>query len=62
MGKASHASPVPGRRYSPEAYNEADILCGHFEATRGRVTATEGPILVLHDTTEFSFKRDKPEL
>ncbi|MCP3380128.1 MULTISPECIES: transposase DNA-binding-containing protein [unclassified Bradyrhizobium] len=42
--------------------NEADILCGHFEATRGRVTTTEGPILVLHDTTEFSFKRDRPEL
>ncbi|WP_253610396.1 MULTISPECIES: IS4 family transposase [unclassified Bradyrhizobium] len=39
-----------------------DILCGHFEATRGRVAATEGPILVLHDTTEFSFKREKPDL
>ncbi|MCC8939216.1 IS4 family transposase, partial [Bradyrhizobium sp. Arg68] len=24
--------------------------------------ATEGPILVLHDTTEFSFKRVKPDL
>ncbi|WP_346737927.1 IS4 family transposase [Bradyrhizobium japonicum] len=38
------------------------MLCGHFEATRGRVAATEGPIFVLHDTTEFSFKREKPDL
>ncbi|MHC1949754.1 hypothetical protein IF803_36085 [Bradyrhizobium sp. UFLA06-06] len=50
------------RFFSNERVNEADILCGHFEATRGRVTATEGPILVLHDTTEFSFKREKPDL
>ncbi|MCP3468177.1 IS4 family transposase [Bradyrhizobium sp. CCGUVB23] len=50
------------RFLSNERVNEADILCGHFEATRGRVTTTEGPILVLHDTTEFSFKRDRPEL
>ncbi|WP_247296258.1 transposase DNA-binding-containing protein [Bradyrhizobium sp. 179] len=50
------------RFFSNERVNEADILCGHFEATRGRVTATKGPILVLHDTTEFSFKREKPDL
>ncbi|WP_139860272.1 IS4 family transposase [Bradyrhizobium ivorense] len=50
------------RFFSNERVNEADILCGHFEATRGRVAATEGPILVLHDTTEFSFKREKPDL
>jgi Transposase DNA-binding len=50
------------RFFSNERVNEADILRGHFEATRERVTATKGPILVLHDTTEFSFKRDKPEL
>ena len=50
------------RFFSNERINEADILCGHFEATRRRVTATEGPILVLHDTTEFSFKRDKPDM
>ncbi|MDI2078397.1 hypothetical protein QJT78_52220, partial [Bradyrhizobium sp. Mp27] len=35
---------------------------GHFEATRERVAAREGPILVLHDTTEFSLKREKPDL
>lgn len=50
------------RFFSNDRVNEADILCGHFEATRERVAATEGPLLVLHDTTEFSFKREKPDL
>lgn len=38
--------------------SEADILAGHFAATHERFAATEGPILVVHDTTEFSFKRE----
>lgn len=38
--------------------SEAEILAGHFEATRDRFAATHGPILVLHDTTEFSFTRN----
>jgi len=38
--------------------NEAEILAGHFEATRDRAARTTGPILVLHDTTEFSYKRE----
>lgn len=38
--------------------SEAEILAGHFEATRERAAATDGPILVLHDTTEFSYKRE----
>src|ERR1017187_9237913 len=37
--------------------SETEILAGHFEATRDRFEATDGPILVLHDTTGFSFKR-----
>src|SRR6187549_2989620 len=44
------------RFFSNERVDEADILGGHFEATRERVAAREGPILVLHDTTEFSLK------
>ncbi len=32
-----------------------------YQATRERVVATDGPILVLHDTTEFSYQREKPE-
>ena len=38
--------------------NEDDILSGHFESTRERFVRTGGPVLVLHDTTEFSYTRD----
>ena len=41
-----------------ERVSETEILAGHFQATRDRTAATVGPILVLHDTTEFSFQRD----
>ena len=38
--------------------SEAEILGGHFQATRDRAAATDGPILVLHDTTEFTYQRE----
>ncbi len=41
--------------------DESDILSGHFAATAKRFAATNGTILVLQDTTEFSFKRERPE-
>jgi Transposase DNA-binding/Transposase DDE domain len=41
--------------------NEMAILAGHFQATRERFAATDGPILVLHDTTEFSYTREAKE-
>ena len=41
--------------------NETAILNGHFQATRERFAATEGPILILHDTTEFSYTRESKE-
>ncbi len=41
--------------------NEAEILGGHFRATRDRAAVADGLILVLHDTTEFSYKRDNIE-
>src|SRR3569833_1447165 len=41
--------------------SEAEILAGHFESTRERAAATGGPILVLHDTTEFTYKRENVE-
>ena len=37
---------------------EADILAGHFRATRERSAAVGGTLLVLHDTTEFSYPRE----
>src|SRR3954449_13378273 len=44
-----------------EAVSEAEILAGHFRSTRSRVAATDGLILVLQDTTEFSYQRVRPE-
>lgn len=37
--------------------SEQKILAGHFQATQARLASVAGPILVLHDTTEFSFTR-----
>lgn len=50
------------RFLSNERVSEEDILTGHFQATRERFARSEGPILVLQDTSEFSYQRDKPEL
>ncbi|MGB6690344.1 MAG: transposase DNA-binding-containing protein [Terracidiphilus sp.] len=47
------------RFFGNDRISEANILAGHFACTRERFTARHGfPILVLHDTTELSFKRD----
>jgi hypothetical protein len=50
------------RFFSNDRVDEEAILSGHFEATHDRFATTDGYVLVLHDTTEFSFKREKPEL
>jgi len=50
------------RFLSNDDVDEQAILAGHFQATRDRAQASAGPLLILQDTTEFSFKRDKPEL
>jgi len=49
------------RFFSNERVNEADILAGHFQSTHDRVADSDGPIFVLHDTTEFTYKSDNPE-
>ena len=38
--------------------NELLVLAGQVWATRSRARATRGPLRVLHDATEFSFRRD----
>lgn len=48
------------RFVSNDRGSDADILAGHFQSTRDRA-ATEGLVLVLHDTTEFSYQREKSE-
>ena len=45
------------RLFSNERISDKEILSGHLAATSGRVSAGDGPVLVLHDTTEFTFKR-----
>src|SRR6266498_5912475 len=49
------------RFFSNDRVSEAEILAGHFQATRDRVTSADGLALVLHDTTEFTYQREKPE-
>ena len=49
------------RFFSNGNVSEDKILEGHFAASALRIQATEGPILILQDTTEFSFKRVAPE-
>ncbi|OYD53842.1 IS4 family transposase [Thauera propionica] len=44
-----------------ERVSEGEILAGHFSATRERVAATRGPVLVVHDTTELSYRRQDIE-
>jgi hypothetical protein len=50
------------RFFSNERVDEDAILSGHFQATRDRTAKIGGQVLILHDTTEFTYKRDKPHL
>jgi Transposase DNA-binding len=49
------------RFFSNDRVSEAQILAGHFQATHDRFAATDGPILVIQDTTEFTFQRQRAE-
>ncbi|MDO8986164.1 transposase DNA-binding-containing protein [Cypionkella sp.] len=49
------------RFFANENVSEDKVLAGHFAASGLRIRATDGPILVLQHTTEFSFKRAAPE-
>jgi hypothetical protein len=40
---------------------EPMILVGHFQSTRERFSATNEPVLILHDTTEFTYSRNAPK-
>ena len=55
------ATKAAYRFFDNDRVSEAQILAGHFAATASRVAATEGPILILHDTTEFIYHRVRPE-
>jgi hypothetical protein len=48
------------RFFSNPRVEEGDILNGHFASTRGRFDESDGPILLLQDTTEFTYQRRDP--
>ena len=51
------------RFFANDRVSEGEILGGHFRSTRDRSVGVGvgGPIMVLHDTTEFSYRRRRPE-
>lgn len=55
------ATKAAYRFFDNPRVDESMILAGHFAATRARIAAARGPILILHDTTEFSFQRERPD-
>lgn len=47
------------RFFDNERISESNIFAGHFACTRERSSASRGfPLLVLHDTTEFSYRHE----
>jgi Transposase DNA-binding len=50
------------RFFANDRVDEGDILSGHFAATRARYEASKGTILLIQDTTEFSYQRAAPHL
>jgi transposase-like protein len=49
------------RFFSNDRVSEGQILGGHFRSTRDRFASAGGLIMVLHDTTEFSYRRRRAE-
>jgi hypothetical protein len=54
------ATKAAYRFFDNPRVDEGGILGGHMAATTARFAATTGTVLVLHDTTEFSFTRNTP--
>ena len=45
------------RFFSNKNLSEEELLEGHFQSTHKRSKKASGPLLVLHDTSEFSYQR-----
>jgi hypothetical protein len=55
------ATKAAYRFLSNERIDEEKILAGHFFCTQERTAGTHAdPVLVLHDTTEFIYRREEP--
>ena len=46
------------RFFGNERVTEEDIMAGHFRSTRERFGGVGGTVLVLHDTTQLSYRRE----
>lgn len=55
------ATKAAYRFFDNPRVDDQAILGGHFAATAERFAAATGTVLVLHDTTEFSFTRNTPD-
>jgi hypothetical protein len=55
------ATKAAYRFFTNQRVSEKPILAGHLAATRSRVAAADSVILILHDTTEFTFQRQRSE-
>lgn len=54
------AAKAAYRFFDNPRLTEHSVLAGHFAATATRIAASEGPILLLQDTTEFTYSRAQP--
>ncbi|WP_288142896.1 transposase DNA-binding-containing protein [Mesorhizobium sp.] len=54
------AAKAAYRFFDNPRVTEHSVLAGHFAATAARVAASESPILILQDTTEFIYSRAQP--
>jgi len=69
---ATHDQPVPAacgdwavkkaayRFFDNPRVTERGVLAGHFAATAMRCAASEGPIFILQNTTEFIYSSARP--
>lgn len=51
MAKATY------RFLSNDRIEESEILKGHYERSAATIEANDGPVLMLHDTNEFTYNR-----
>jgi hypothetical protein len=54
------ATKAAYRFFDTPRVTEHGVLAGHFAATAGRCAKSQGPILILQDTTEFIYSRERP--
>jgi len=54
------ATKAAYRFFDNPRVTEHGVMAGHFAATAARFKASEGPVLILQDTTEFIYSRESP--